>query len=135
MTALPRSRPLVVAAAVVAAVVVNLVVFAVGRAAGGSFTFTRSGTPATVDAATVAGFSAVPLLLGLVLVALLARRWPLVARVALVVAPVLAVVTIGLMTLPVDLDTVSTVTLALCHLTLAPISVLAIRALRRPEAA
>jgi hypothetical protein len=128
--ALPRSRPLVVAAAVGTAVVVNLVVHALGRAAGGSFTFTRAGAPTGVDAATVAGFSAVPLLLGLVVVALLCRRWPLVARMALVVAPVLAVVTVGLMTLPVDLDTVSTVTLALCHLTLAPISVLAIRALR-----
>lgn len=128
----PRSRPLVVAAAVAAAVVVNLVVFTVGRAAGGSFTFTRGGTPATVDAATVAGFSAVPLLLGLVVVAVLVGSWPVIARVAAVVAPVLAVVTIGLMTLPVDLDAVSTVTLALCHLTLAPISVLAIRSLGRP---
>lgn len=130
MNALTRSRPVVVAAAVGTAVVVNLVVYGLGRAAGGSFTFTRAGVPTAVDAATVAGFSAVPLLLGLVVVALLGRRWPVVARMAVVVAPVLAVVTVGLMTLPVDLDTVSTVTLALCHLTLAPISVLAIRALR-----
>ncbi|QIM21222.1 hypothetical protein G7075_08905 [Phycicoccus sp. HDW14] len=130
MSALTRSRPVVVAAAVGTAVVVNLVVYGLGRAAGGSFTFTRAGVPTAVDAATVAGFSAVPLLLGLVVVALLGRRWPVVARMAVVVAPVLAVVTVGLMTLPVDLDTVSTVTLALCHLTLAPISVLAIRALR-----
>jgi hypothetical protein len=38
-------------------------------------------------------------------------------------------VTILVMTIPVDLDTVSTVALACCHLTLVPISVLAIRRL------
>lgn len=68
--------------------------------------------------------------LGLIVVALLARRLVWIARVAMVVAPVLAVVTIGVMTLPVDLDTISTVTLATCHLTLVPISIVAIRRLR-----
>lgn len=125
-----RSRPVVVAAIVGAALVVNLVVYAVGRAAGGDFTFSRAGVPTEVGAATVAGFTTVPLLLGLLVVALLCRRWPVIARVATVVAPVLAVVTVGLMTLPADFDTVSTLTLALCHLTLAPLSVLGVRALR-----
>lgn len=126
------SRPVVVAAAVSAAVVVNLLVYAVGRAAGGSFRLTSAGATAEVDAVTVAGFSAVPLLAGLVVVALLAPRFRWVTRAALVAGPVLAVVTILVMTLPADLDTVSTVTLALCHLTLVPIMVPAIRAQARP---
>ncbi len=131
------SRAAVVAATVGAAVLVDLVVYAIGRAAGGTFTFPSagSGVATTVDAVTVAGFAAVPLLIGLTVVALLCRRWPVVATVATVVAPVLAVVTVGLMTVPADFDTVSTLTLALCHLTLAPLSVLGIRALRGPAGA
>lgn len=62
--------------------------------------------------------------------ALLVGRLPVIARVAMVVAPLLAVVTIFVMTIPVDLDTISTVTLAACHLTLVPISLLAIQRLR-----
>ena len=122
-----RRSVTVIATAVVAAVVVNLVVYAVGRAAGGDFRFAGN----EVDALTVAGFSAVPLLIGLVLVALLSRLGPWVTRTAMIVAPVLAVVTIFVMTIPADLDTTSTITLALAHLTLAPISVLAVRALAR----
>lgn len=49
----------------------------------------------------------------------------------MVVAPVLAVLTIFVMTIPADLDTVSTVALAACHVTLVPISILAVRLLRR----
>ena len=44
--------------------------------------------PAQVDALTVAGFSAVPLLVGLTLAAVLSRRWPWVRTAAMVVAPV-----------------------------------------------
>lgn len=125
-----RNRPAVIALAVVAAVAavaVNLVVYAVGRAAGGSFRFTNNGATNEVDAVTVAGFSAVPLLIGLVAVAVPARLGPWVTRAAVIVASVLAVVTILVMTLPADLDATSTASLALCHLTLIPISVLAIQ--------
>lgn len=116
--------------AVTVAVVVNLLVYAAGRAVGGDFTFTRAGESMTVDALTVAGFTAVPLGVGLLLVALLVVRVRRIAPVASVVAPLLAVVTILLMTIPADLDTVSTVALACCHLTLVPISLLAIRRLQ-----
>lgn len=119
-----------VLAAVVTAVVLNLLMYAIGRVAGGDFTFTRDGTTVAVDALTVAGFSAVPLGIGLAIVALTAPRMPWVTRVAVVVAPVLAFATIAIMTLPVDLHTASTLTLASCHLTLVPISVIAIRRLR-----
>lgn len=114
----------------VTAVALKLLLYTVGRLAGGDFTFTRGNTDAHVDAVTVAGFSTVPLALGLSVVALLAPRAPWVARVAIVVAPLLAVATIAIMTIPVDLDPVSTVTLASCHLTLVPISIAAIRHLR-----
>ncbi len=129
-TARRAPAPVVVLAAVAAAVVANLVVYVVGRVAGGAYEVTSNGDVVTVTAVTVAGFSAVPLGLGLVVVALLAR-WRWVAKVAVVVAPLLAVLTIGIMTIPADLDAVSTVALACCHLTLVPISVLAIRRLRR----
>ena len=118
------------AAAVTTAVVVNLAVHAVGRAAGGSFRFTSPRGPAEADWVAVAVFSAVPLLLGLVLATVLARRWSWVMPTALVVAPALALVTVAVMTVPADFDDVSTMTLAVCHVVLAPVSVLALRALR-----
>ncbi|WP_236028434.1 DUF6069 family protein [Paractinoplanes lichenicola] len=122
---------MVIAAVVVMAAVVNLLVFVVGRALGGSFEFTSNGVVNQVDALTVVGFSAVPLLIGLVVVVLLVRFGDWVTRTATIVAPVLAVVTILVMTLPADLDGASTIALSLCHVTLAPISVAAVRALGR----
>lgn len=123
-------RARIVLTAVGAAVAINLAIYAVGRAIGGTFVFTQAAEPITVDAATVAGFTAAPLLAGLVLVALTAQRWPWVVSAALVVAPALAVVTIIAMTLPADFDTTSTVALGLCHLTLVPVTILSLRAFR-----
>lgn len=120
----------VVIAAVATAVAINLLIYAVGRLAGGDFSFTQDQATAQVDALTVAGFSAIPLGLGLTLVALLVRRIPWITSIAMVIAPVIAIATIAIMTIPVDLDAVSTLTLAACHLTLAPISVIAVRRLR-----
>jgi uncharacterized protein DUF6069 len=129
---MPRlSRPAVIAAAVLTAVVVNLVVYALGRAVGGGFRFLSGGVPAEVDAVTVAGFSAVPLAAGLTVVALLAPRAAWAVPAALVAGPTLAIGTILLMTLPAGFDAISTVTLSLCHLTLVPITVLAVRRLAR----
>lgn len=125
------SRPVIVAVSGAAAAVVNLAVYAAGRAAGGTFRFTASGVPAEVDAATVAGFSVVPLVAGLTVVALLAPLAGWVTRVALVAGPVLAVVSVPLMTVPAGFDAVSEVTLAVCHLTLVPIVVVALVAVRR----
>ena len=131
-----RSRVLVIAAAAGAAVLINLILYGVGRAAGGTFRFTASTGPAVVDGVTVAAFSALPLLAGLVAVALLSRFGAWVVRTALIVGPLLAVATIVAMTLPTDLDATSKVTLALCHLVLVPIIIVAVRLLgRRAEAA
>lgn len=132
MSTAVRSRWVIVPLAVVLAVLVNLVVFGIGHLAGGSFTFTAAAIGlTTVTATTVAGFTAVPLGVGLIVVAALVPRLPWVSPVASVIAPVLAVGTIFTMTLPADLDAVSTVTLAACHLTLAAISVLAVRRIAR----
>lgn len=124
-----RSRWAVVALGGAVAVAVNLVIYGIGRAAGGTFRFTSPSGPTEVDASTVAGFSAVPLLIGLTAVALLAPFATWVIRAAMVVGPMLAVGTILLMTLPADFDTTSRVALALCHVTLVPISIAAVRAI------
>jgi hypothetical protein len=131
-----RSRVLIIAAAVGAAVLINLILYGIGRAAGGTFHFTATTGPAVVDGVTVAAFSALPLLAGLVAVALLSRFGAWVVRTALIVGPLLAVATIVVMTLPTDLDATSKVTLALCHLVLVPIIIMAVRLLgRRAEVA
>ncbi|WP_136707603.1 DUF6069 family protein [Agromyces sp. H66] len=123
-------RVAIVALTVVTAVVVNLVIFAIGRAAGGSFRFESAYGPAEVDALTVVGFTVVPLLLGMTAVALLARVWPWVIPVALVVAPVLALATVPLMTFPAGFDAPSTVALSLCHVALVPTSIVGLLAVR-----
>ena len=122
-------RAVIIAAAAATAAVVNLLVYAAGRVAGAAFRFTSQGRPAEVDAVTVAGFSAVPLALGLTAVALLAPRWAGVRPVALVAGPALAVLTIGAMTIPADFDTAGTITLAACHLVLVPVMIVVIRTL------
>jgi hypothetical protein len=76
--------------------------------------------------------SVLPLLVGLSVAALLGRRWPAVLSVALVVAPALALVTILVMTVPADLDRVSTLALASCHVVLAPVAIVALLRLRPP---
>ncbi|WP_267900725.1 DUF6069 family protein [Micromonospora craterilacus] len=126
-----RSSLAVVAATVGAALIMNLLIHAVGRAAGGRFVFTNAGQSMQVDALTVGGFTVVPLLLGLTAVALTARRWPWTVIVGSVVAPLLALVTIPIMTIPAGFDTVSAVALSLCHVSLAPISVLGLLSLPR----
>jgi hypothetical protein len=136
MTAVDTSAPYtstktalsVIGMGVAVAVIVNVLVYSIGRLAGGDFAFTQDGRTVQVDAVTVAGFSAGPLGLGLLAVLLLrANRWT--GRVALWVAPLLAVATILVMTIPVPLDRTSTVALAACHLTLVPISIVTIRRL------
>jgi hypothetical protein len=125
----------IIAAAVGATALINLILYGLGRAAGGTFHFTSSSGPAVVDGVTVVAFSVAPLLVGLVAVALLARLGGWVIRTALVVGPLLAVATIALMTLPTDLDATSKMTLALCHLVLVPIIIVAVRALGQPDGA
>lgn len=132
LAALPR-RLAVIIIAIVCALAVNLVIYATGRAAGGSFTYTQSGRTSTVDAVAVAFLSVGPLTVGLALVALLSQQWPVLINAAKVASPALALVTIALMTIPADFDTTSTLFLATMHLTLISVSLIALTAFaRRP---
>lgn len=121
---------MIVTATIILAVFINVVIFAVGRAAGGTFRFASPSGPAEVDALTVVGFTIVPLFLGMTVVALLVRVWPWVVPVALVVAPAFALVTIPVMTLPAGFDVTSTIALALCHVAMVPTVVFGLLSLR-----
>jgi hypothetical protein len=122
-------RYAVIIIAVVLALAVNLVIYAIGRAAGGAFTYTQSGKTSTVDAVAITFLSTGPLTVGLTLVAILARRWPVLINAAKIASPALALATIALMTIPAHFETTSTMFLASMHLMLIPISVLALTAL------
>ena len=115
---------------VVAALLLNLLVYGLGVAAGGSFELTSNGERATVTAGTVAGMTAVPLLVGLVVTALLSLRWVGVIRVAQVVGPVLSLATIG-GTVVADFDATSTVTLSAMHVVIAALIIAGLELMRR----
>lgn len=120
-----------IAVALVVALAVNLALYGIGRAAGGTFTYVQSGKKSAVDAVAVSIMSVGPLALGLALLAWLASRWPGMIRAAKIVVPVLALATIGLLTVPGHFDTYSTVFLSCMHVAMIPISLLAIVALDR----
>ncbi len=130
MTPAPR-RITVIALAVIGVLAGNLLLYAVGRAWGGTFTYTQNGKVIRVDAASVAIMSVIPLVIGLAAVAGLARFWPASVSVARIVAPTLAIATIGVMTIPAHFDTTSTLFLSAMHVTLAAAAVLAIQELPR----
>jgi hypothetical protein len=138
----PRTRPpaitsraTVVATTVAGVLAFNLLLYVVGRAAGGTFRYSQSGKTPHVDAFSVALMSVGPLATGLALVAWLSRRWPAVITTAKVVFPLLAVATIGAMTIPAGFDTTSALVLASMHLALVPASLFALGLLHRPQAA
>ena len=116
-------RTAVVVGTVLVATVVNLAILAIGQSAGGDFQFTSGGDRMTVGAGGVAMLTIVPLLVGMTLAALLSLRWPAVLRIGMFAGPAAALVTIGTMTIPADLDTTSTVFLALMHVALVPVTI------------
>jgi hypothetical protein len=125
-----RIKPIIVVVpAAVGVLAGNLLIYVIGRACGGTFTYAQNGKAIRVDAAAVAFMSVVPLVIGLTLVGWLSRTRPTLITIAKVVAPVLAVATIGLMTIPARFDNTSTLFLATMHITLAPAAVLALGAL------
>ena len=126
---------LIVAAALVAAVAINLAIYLVGGALGATYQFTNAGQALEVDRLTLVGFTSVPLAVGLTLAAVLGRIRRVFYRIALVVGPVFAVSTIAIMTVPTDLSLASKITLGLCHVALVPVMVAALLALshRKPS--
>jgi len=123
------SRVAVIALAAVGVLACNLLLYVIGRACGGTFTYVHNGATVRVDATAVAIMSVVPLTIGLALAAWLSRTWPPVTAIAKVVAAILAVATIALMTVPAGFDTTSTLFLATMHLALVPAAVVALGAL------
>jgi Family of unknown function (DUF6069) len=123
------ARLRVILLSVAAVLACNLLIYAVGRIGGGTFAYQQNDTSTTVDAVAVTILSVIPLTIGLTLVAWLAPSWPRLITTARIVVPVLAVSTIGLMTIPAHFDTISTVTLAAMHLALIPAALLALTAL------
>ncbi|MBF6337885.1 hypothetical protein IU450_18585 [Nocardia abscessus] len=116
------NRPVAILGSVAVSVTINLVVWLVGLAAGGSFETTDAGKTSEVTASGVIVSAAVPLLIGMTLAALLSYLWVGVLRVAQVVGATLAVATIGL-TVAADFDLVSTIALSAMHVVLAPVLV------------
>ena len=123
-------RPGIIAATVILAVLVNLAIYLIGAAAGADYSFTAGGRQIQVDALTLIGFSLVPLLIGMIVAAVLARRWAWVIPTALIVAPLLEVGTIFVLLLPAGFAAPSTIALAGCHVALAVVTVLGLLALR-----
>lgn len=123
----------IVIATVIVAVVVNLIIYAIGSVAGANYDFTADGESYNVTPLTLIGFTAIPLLIGLIVTVILSRwrRW--VILVALVIAPLAAIGTIFTMTIPSDLDTGSKVALVAAHIALGIVAVGGILALRTLE--
>lgn len=115
---------------VLVAVAVNLIVWLLGEVAGGSFELVDDGVTRQVGVGTVILSSAVPLLTGMTLAALISYLWDGVLRVAQIVGGVLAVATIGL-TVSADFDMTTTVALSVMHVVLAPVLVVGLEAMRR----
>ena len=134
LPAFSLSRPMAVLVPVVVALVANVALWLVGRAAGGAFEVTHGDT---VESAAPGGgivMTVVPLTVGMSLAALLSLRWFGIIRVAEVVGAVAALGTIA-STIVADFDTPSTITLSLMHVVIALVVVAGLEAMRNRIAA
>lgn len=114
----------------IVATVANLLVLAVASAAGASLTYIDAGATGQVDATSVILSSAVPLIVGVALAAVIARWWRGVIRLAQVLGAGLALGTIPPL-LSMDTDGGTQAALAVMHLIMAPIVVAVLEAGRR----
>jgi predicted Na+-dependent transporter len=112
---------------ILGAVIVNIILFFAFTAAGGDFQ-DAAGTPAGLP--NVVLMTLAPLVLGLGLTALLAKRWPKVRTIARWVGAALALLTIA-MTAAARFDTPSFVARALMHVVVAAAIVLALAPAKR----
>jgi ABC-type Co2+ transport system permease subunit len=127
-----RGRVTIVVGAVAGALAVNLVIWLIGRALGGSFVYLQAdGQLHTTTAPQgVISMTVIPMSAGLSLAAVLAGRWPAVIRLAQLVGAGLALGTV-VMTFTAGFDRVSTIALALMHGVIAVLVVGALEAARR----
>jgi Family of unknown function (DUF6069) len=121
------------ALAIAAAVVVNLIVYVVAKAADVSFVVIDKGEPWEVTAGIVAMVTVQALVLGFVVTGLLSLRWPGVIRLGQYVA---VVFTVASMVGPVTADTDggTKVALAVTHVVVGVACVAALEAARRRTA-
>ncbi|MGV9744725.1 DUF6069 family protein [Rhodococcus zopfii] len=125
----PVGRPVVVASAVAGALVLNLVLWLIGLAAGGSFEHTDAGETVSAAPGGVVLMTVLPLGVGLTVAVLLGLWWHGFVRIAQVVGALLPLATIT-GTLSADFDTASTVTLTLMHVVIAAAAVVALERVR-----
>jgi hypothetical protein len=130
MTGLTLSRPRAVLFSALLALVVNLALWLVGRAVGGSFELTDAGTTMSVAPGGVVTLTLAPIVVGMGIAALISLRLPIVLRIAQVVGVIAPLGTIA-MTLAADFDTVSTVALSLMHVVIAVVVPIGLEAMRR----
>lgn len=116
--------------AAAAATVVNLVILALGTAADATFVVDDSGKPHEVVAGDVVFSSAVPLLVAFAVVAIVARWWASVVRVAQVVGGGVALFS-ALGPLSADTDGGTALALALMHVVVGVALVAGLEAIRR----
>jgi hypothetical protein len=127
-TGATRSRPRVIAAAILGAAVVNVAIFLSFSAAGADFENTL--LPQPVGLPAVLFLTIVPMLVGLSGVALLSRRRPALIAAGQWVGPALALATIA-MTVAAKFDALSFIALALMHVVVAIAVFTGLRAFHR----
>jgi len=117
------------ALAVGACVLVNELLLALGHLLSGTFTYTTDGQATEVTTVSVLIMTAGPLILGVAVLAGLARWLPALVTTAAAVGCFLALATVAVMTLPVNLDAPSTTCLALMHVVVGTTLLVAARRL------
>jgi hypothetical protein len=129
-----RMRPVrIIAGAVLGALAVNLLIWLACTGLGGSFVYLEAdGRPHTTTAPQgVITMTVIPMTAGLALAALLGSRWPVMVRLAQVVGPALALVTVY-KTFTAGFDLVSEIALTSMHVLIAAAVAGALQLLARP---
>lgn len=125
------TRTTAVLAAVGASLLINLLLWLAGLAAGGDFTMTDgAGVRAPVAPGGVVLMTVAPLAVGMTVAVLLSRLWAPVLRVAAVIGALASLGTIA-GTLAADFDGPSTVMLSLMHVVIVLVLVSVLEALYR----
>ncbi|MGH3912832.1 MAG: DUF6069 family protein [Pseudonocardiaceae bacterium] len=119
-----------ITAGTVAAVVANLVILFIGRAAGASFVVVDGTTLHEVAVTGVILATVPPLVVGTVLATLLAHWWPWVLRLAQIIGGGFALLTVAGPVMA-DTDGGTQLALALMHVVLAVAVVVSLEAIRR----
>lgn len=131
LKALRLSRVEGVVGTVLVALVINLVIWLIGLAAGASYDAQDGDEVMRVAPGGVIFLSTLPTIVGMTAAALLSLKWTVILRVAQVVGPVLAIATIAT-TVTTEFDsTTSQVFLSLMHVALAAVLYVGLEGMRR----